>query len=109
MESTRQRTAKEAFDIIRQGMTLQAERSTEFIHDERGRSDAFGFIIDDAVIDEDIDQLSFGEINDRYLGSVWDEHACQVIELCQQIHDAIEPLDWDYFLGQTASSEGLAD
>lgn len=107
METTAKRTAKEAFDIIIQGLTLQKTPSSTFISDESGNRDPFGFIIDDAPVNELTEEMDFFQINKDYLGGQWDDDACTVIELCQQIHDGLEPDEWDYQLGITAQSEGL--
>lgn len=107
MDLTTNRTPYEAFKIILEGLTLQGVESSQFLKDASGNRDPFGFIIGDVTISEDGANMTFSQINETYLDSQWTNAACNVIELCQQIHDGIEPNEWDYYLRAMAISEGL--
>lgn len=108
MSLIKRRTAQEAFEIIRNGLRMQGQASERFLSDDNGNHDPFGFIVGDEVpIGPGAEEMSFKEINKIYLNGDWDDDACEIIELCQQIHDGIEVDDWQYQLGVTAVAEGL--
>lgn len=103
------RNAQEAFDLIHHGLRAQGEPSTRLFEDSDGNRDPYGFVIGDNVeITPNAEEMTFSEINATFLNGQWSSEACEIIELCQQIHDYIPTHDWEYQLGAMAKAEGLA-
>jgi hypothetical protein len=98
------------FDRISYGLIAQGDKCNRFIRDEEERRDAYGFVADtlaDHEYYEHLKDAKFIEINREYLEGEWSDAACYIADLCQQIHDYHDPIDWEYYLKKLAEQEDL--